>query len=154
MLVFVNYFLGCSVHQSLVLQYGHTNKYSLPECSVITTFDHLMLNSLEQCLHLKECDAMRFANITTIATATIGISTANKYSINLLPPSNSYFSNRLYHFSAYKSRRSLVSHQFRRNCISSTRSVASHQAAGGFMHGYAVMIYHRKAMDDIQPRWG
>ena len=29
-----------------------------------------------------------------------------------------------------------------------------HQAAGGFMHGYAVMIYHRKAMDDIQPRWG
>jgi len=24
----------------------------------------------------------------------------------------------------------------------------------GFMHGYAVMIYHRKAMDDIQPRWG
>ena len=30
-----------------------------------------------------------------------------------------------------KSRRSLVYHQFRRNCISSTRSVASHQAAGG-----------------------
>ena len=84
--------MGCSVHQSLVLQYGHTNKYSLPECSVITTFDHLMLNSLEQCLHLKECDAMRFANITTIATATIGISTANKYSINLLPASNSYLS--------------------------------------------------------------
>ena len=53
-----------------------------------------------------------------------------------------------------KSRRSLAYHQFRRNCISSTRSVASHQAAGGFMHGYAVMIYHRKAMDDIQPRWG
>lgn len=87
-LEFVNYFVGCSAHQSLVLQYGHTNKYSLPECSVITIFDHLMLNSLEQCLHLKECDAMRFANITTIATATIGISTANKYSIYLLPPSN------------------------------------------------------------------
>ena len=45
--------------------------------------------------------------------------------------SNSYLSNRLYHLSASKSRRSLVYHQFRRNCISSTRSVASHQAAGG-----------------------
>ena len=101
---FVNYFVGCSVHQSLVLQYGHTNKYSLPECSVITTFDHLMLNSLEQCLHLKECDAMRFANITTIATATIGISTANKYSINLLPPSNSYLSfSSLYHIFLFTS---------------------------------------------------
>ena len=68
----------------------------------------------------------------------------------------------LYHTFANQSRRSLVYHQFLRNCISSatccgissTRSVVSHQAAGGFMHGYAVMIYHRKAMDDIQPRWG
>ena len=60
----------------------------------------------------------------------------------------------LYYFSTNKSRRSLVYHQFRRNCISSTRSVASHQAAGGIIHGFAVMIYHRKAMDDIQPRRG
>ncbi len=48
---------------------------------------------------------------------------------------NSYFSNRLYHFSACKSRRSLVYHQFRRNCISSTRSVESHQAAGNTAFG-------------------
>ena len=47
----------------------------------------MILNSLEQCLHLKVCDAIRFANITTIATATIGISTTNKYFMYSSPPS-------------------------------------------------------------------
>ena len=51
----------------------------------------------------------------------------------------------LYYFSTNKSRRSLVYHQFRRNCISSTRSVASHQAAGntafGWWYAPTAMIY-------------
>ena len=56
-----------------------------------------------------------------------------------------------------KSRRSLVYHQFRRNCISSTRSVASHQAAGntafGWWYAPTAMIY-TLTRDDIQPQRG
>ena len=52
--------------------------------------------------------------------------------------SHPFISKGLYHIIAIKSRRSLVYHQFRRNCISSatccgissTRSVVSHQVAG------------------------
>ena len=45
--------------------------------------------------------------------------------------------------------------------IINSAGIAYHQHAllhlikpQGGMHGYAVMIYHRKAMDDIQPRRG
>ena len=47
----------------------------------------------------------------------------------------------LYHTFVYKSRRSLVYHQFQRNCISSTHSVVSHQTAGKYT----------LTSDDIQP---
>ena len=70
--------------------------------------------------------------------------------------SNSYLSNRLYHLSASKSRRSLVYNQFRRNCISSaiycgissTRSVASHQPQENTR--WRVMRYSPKGADDMR----
>ena len=58
---------------------------------VMITFDHLIRNSLEQCLHLKVCDAMRFDKITTTVTATAGMSKVNKYSIYSSPLQNLHF---------------------------------------------------------------
>ena len=121
----------------------------------ILPFQHCPKDNITRCKPtiMRSHITSRKVNITdkkTIAFATVRLLTNPRFNLIrgmffCLKKKSPLLSREWYYFPTNKSRRSLVYHQFRRNCISSIRSVAYHQAAGntafGWWYAPTAMIY-------------